>query len=435
MLHTLKQPVLLALALGLTTTTADAGALAEVYRLALESDPQLKATQATSKADAEIANQRRAVLLPDINLGADLGYRNSDPDASLDGNTKSATLSLTQTVFRAEQWFNLQAGKILSERAGVVFSQAQQALIRRTVFAYLDVLQAQTVYETTQAEEAAFKRRLDQVQAQFEVGLIAITDVEEAKAGYDIARVNRIVAKGALDNSFEALDRLTGTNWMEVDQLKADYAVKRLEPMDYQPWVAKALEDNLTLQLARYDVDSSLQTRKATESRHYPTVDLVASYGRNEPGTLGNDQDSGFIGLNFNLPLYQGGGTSSQVRESYQRWDASIQSLEDIKRGVIQQTRSLFRDLFTDVDSVAARKQTITSTETAREATEAGYSVGTRNIVDVLEAERRVFEAIRDYETARYTYVRNQISFKESLGTLNPEDLYQLDSWLEPTKP
>ncbi len=430
----MKPQLILALAMGITLNTAQAGALAEIYRQALESDPQLKIARATSKADAEITDQRRAGLLPDINMTADLGYRNSDPNGSTDGNRNAYSVSLTQPVFRAENWFNFQAGKILGAKATVEFSLAQQTLIRRSVSDYLDVLQAQTVYETTLAEEAAFKRRLEQVEAQFEVGLIAITDVEEAKAGYDIARVNRIVAKGDLDNSFEALDRLTGSSWEQVDLLKADYRVERLQPEQYQPWVDKALDSNLTLRVARYDVDASLESRRATESRHKPTVDLVASYGRTDINSTGGDVDSGFIGLNFNLPLYQGGRTSSEIRESFQRWDASTQTLEDTKRQVVQQTRSLYRDIETDVDSVAARKQTITSTESALEATEAGYSVGTRNIVDVLEAERRVYEAIRDYETARYTYVRNQISFKESLGTLNPDDLYQLDGWLKPAE-
>ncbi len=426
----MKKQLVLALALGVSPIAAEAGALAEAYRLALQSDPQLKAARATSRADAEVRQQRRAALLPDVNLTADTGYRDNDPELTTDGNTHSHTLSLTQPVFRAERWFSFQAGKLLSEKAEVQFSQAQQALIRRTVSAYLDILQAQTVFETTRAEEAAFKRRLDQVEAQFEVGLIAITDVEEAKAGYDIARANRIVARGDLDNSFEALDRLTGTSWSQVDLLKIDYRIELLKPLEYQPWVDKALADNLSLRLASYDVDVSLENRRATETRHYPTVDLVASYGRSDSVTTGGEVDSAFIGLNFSLPLYQGGRTSSEIRESFQRWDASLETLEDTRRSVVQQTRSLFRDLKTDVDSVAARKQTITSTETALEATEAGYSVGTRNIVDVLEAERRVYEAIRDYEIARYTHVRNQISFRESLGTLNPEDLYQLDSWL-----
>ncbi|MCW8887356.1 MAG: TolC family outer membrane protein [Motiliproteus sp.] len=430
----MKQQLFVAIALSLGLSSAQAGTLADIYKQALESDPQLKIARATSKADAEIQNQRKSGLLPDISLDADLGYRDSDPNSTTDGNSNGYTVSLTQPVFRAENWFNFQQGKILSDKAALEFSQAQQTLIRRTISDYLDVLQAQNVYETTVAEEAAFKRRLEQVEAQFEVGLIAITDVEEAKAGYDLARVNRIIAKGDLDNSFENIHRLTGEYMHQVANLKDDYLIYKLQPAEYHPWVTKALDNNLALQIAQYDVDAAMESRRATESRHYPTVDLVASYGRNDTNATGGDVDSGFIGLNFNLPLYQGGRTSSEIRESFQRWDASIETLEDTRRQVVQETRSLYRDIETDVDSVAARKQTITSTETALEATEAGYSVGTRNIVDVLEAERRVYEAIRDYQTARYTFIRNQISFKESLGILSPDDLYSLDSWLQSPK-
>lgn len=422
----------LALLVGLAAQgTAQANALANAYEQALSSDPQLKAAMYTSHADKEAAIQSKATLLPNVNLSAETGYTQTSPDSSSEGNANNWSVSLTQPVFRAENWFNYKAGQITSEQADLTYSLAQQALIRRTISAYLAVLQAKAVFETTQAEEAALKRRLEQVEAQFEVGLIATTDVEEAKASHDLARVARIDAQGQLDNSYEALARLTGEDWDEVQALNADYPIKPLTPSLYQPWVEKALDNNLSLQLARFDAQAALQSRKANESKHYPTLDLVASYGNTDSPSLTEDRDSSYIGLSLNLPLYLGGGTSSQVRESYNRWDASLQVQEDTRREVVQQTRSLFRDLATDVDTVAARKQSIASAEKALEAVEAGYNVGTRNIVDVLDAEQRLYGAIRDYQTARYNHILNAIDFKQALGTLSPEDLYQLDGWLE----
>ena len=410
------------------------GTLQQIYQQALDSDPQLKAAQAVFNADREIKQQGRSALLPNIGLSADTTYTDIKPNGIPDGNSHGYQLSLNQAVFRAEEWFNFQAGKTLAKKAEVEFSRSQQALIRRTVEAYLDVLQAQTNFATSQAVEAAVKRRLDQVQAQFDVGLIAITDVEEARASHDSARVSRILAQGQLDKSFEAIDRLTGQNWEQLDELSKNFPIESLAPAKFQPWIDKALESNLALQVARLDVDSAEQSRKATRSRHLPTVDLVAGYGtdrgaRSLHPTNGN-QDTAFVGLNFNLPLYQGGRTSSQVREASSRWDAAIQLREDAQRGVVQSTRSLFRDLMTDVESVSARKQSIVSNETALEATAAGYSVGTRNIVDVLQAERALYTAIQDYQNARYSYVRNMLRFKESVGTLNPDDIQQLDQWM-----
>ena len=432
----MKTPIRFGLA-ALSLAVAQAswgGTLQQVYEQALQSDPQLKAAQAVFNADREAENQGRSTLLPNIGLSADTTYSDIKPNGIPDGNSHGYKLSLSQPVFRAEEWFNFQAGKTLAQRAEIEFSRSQQALIQRTVEAYLDVLEAQTNEATAEAVEAAVKRRLDQVQAQFDVGLIAVTDVEEARASYDNARVSRILAQGQLDKSFEAIDRLTGENWQQLDELSNNFPVSTMEPMQAQPWVDKALAGNLGLKVASLDVTSAEQSRKATRSRHLPTVDFVASYGtdrgaRSLHPTNGN-QDTGAVGLQFNLPLYQGGRTSSQVREASARWDAALQSREDNQRSVVQSTRSLLRDLMTDVESVAARKQSIVSNETALEATSAGYSVGTRNIVDVLQAERSLYTAIQEYQNARYSYIRNMLRFKVSLGTLSPEDITELDRWM-----
>ncbi|MEH6471872.1 MAG: TolC family outer membrane protein [Halopseudomonas sp.] len=414
--------------------TSYAGALQEIYQQALDSDPQLKTAQAVFNADREVEEQGRSALLPSLQLSADTTYTESQPDTIPDGNSYGYQLDLSQAVFRAEEWFNFQAGKTLAKRAEVAFSSSQQFLIRRTVEVYLEVLRAQTVFATTQSVEAAVKRRLDQVQAQFDVGLIAITDVEESRASYDSARVARIIAQGELDKSFEGVDRLTGQNWTQLDKLSNRFPIQALAPAEFKPWVDKALDGNLQLQLAQLDVESAEQTRQATRSRHLPTIDLVAGYGTDHGARSlapsRNDQDTGYVGLNLSLPLYLGGRTSSQVRETSSRWDAALQQREDIQRGVVQDTRSLYRDLMTDVESVAARKQSIVSTETALEAVSTGYSVGTRNIVDVLQAERALYTAIEDYQVARYLYVRNLLRFKESVGTLNPDDIQQLDQWM-----
>jgi len=427
--HTL----LVALAAALTLQTASAGSLQQLYQQALASDPQLKAARANYLAAAEVAPQSRAALLPAVNLQADLGYTDTRPTTAraVDGSAHSIGVSLTQPVFRAQSWYNYQSGKLQSERAAIEFSRAEQALIRRTVDAYLNVLLAETSHSTALAEEAAVRRRLDQVKAQFEVGLIAITDVEEAQAAFDTAQVNRIIAEGDLDNSFEAIERLVGGSWRKLEPLGDQFPVEQLTPADYQPWVAKALEGNIAYQLAQYDVDVAASGRQSAAAGHYPTVDLVASFTRDDGNLSSSDSvDRSFVGLNLNLPLYLGGGVRSQERQSYQRWDAALQLREDTQRAVVQDTRSLFRNLKTDVQTVAARQQSIVSSQTALDATEAGYSVGTRNIVDVLQAERALFAAVRDYQIARYTYVRNLFLFKETLGTLNPEDLAQLDRWL-----
>lgn len=408
--------------------SVQAASLAEIYRLALDNDPQLKAAQATYQADAEALPQARAGLLPTLSLSANSSYRDSDFSVLSEGNSNGYSLSLSQPVFRVQNWFTFKQGQLLSRQAETEFGKAQQDLIVRTLEAYLDVLQAQTNLTTAQAEEKAIKRRLDQVQAQFEVGLIAITDVQEAQAAYDNSLVNRILAEGALDNSFESLERLTDQSYDRIDALAGAYPIEPLQPDQRQPWLEKADSDNLELRIVRLQTDAAEQSTKASHAGHYPTLDLTANYSVENNATF--DGDSSQIGLTLNLPLFSGGLTSSRYRESQQRWYASRESQEDTLRKVQQDTRSLFRDLRTDRATVKARQQAIKSSETALEATAAGFEVGTRNVVDVLQAERQLFSTQRDYATARYEYVRDLFRFKQAVGTLNPEDINQLDRWM-----
>lgn len=418
--------LLAALAISLLSHGVSAGALKDIYLKALDNDPQLRAARATFRADNEAAPQSRAGLLPQVNLGGSLGYSSTDPGS--DGGTNSLSLTLTQPVFRAQNWFNFERSQQLTEQAAAVFAKAQQDLIQRTVQAYMTVLEAKTNLTSAQAEEKAIKRRLDQVKVQFEVGLIAITDVQEAQATFDNSQVQRILAEGALDNSFEALERLTASAVQETPPLSIDYPITPLSPDQRDPWVDKALLENLELTIAGHSIAAAQTQTKIARAGHYPTVDLNASLSNSDTNSF--DGDSSSIALTLNVPLYLGGSVSSQERESIHRLETSRELREDTRRKVTQNTRSLFRNLQTDRATIKARQQATTSSETALQATAAGFEVGTRNVVDVLLAERQLISSQRDYSNARYNYVRNLFQFKQAIGSLNPDDLYELDLWM-----
>lgn len=407
---------------------AQAGALDNIYQQALQNDPQLKIAEATFRANKEALPQAKAGLLPSINAQANTSYTDSD---FADFNNHGYSVSLTQPIFSAAKWFTYQQGKVLDEQAQLRFDQAQQALIFRSVETYLNVLRAKSNLDTAQAQERAIKRRLDQVNAQFDVGLIAITDVHEAQASYDNARVALIEAEGALDNSYEALERLTGQQISDIDNLSAEYPVKNPEPADAQSWLEKALAGNLALRVAQYDARVARESAKIARAGHYPTVDLSATYDNDKGSANSNTQiDSKVVGLTLTVPLFQGGATSSRTRQAYAQLDAAMQSEEDVLRSVKQSTRSLLRNLQTSVLSVSARAQSIVSSKAALDATSEGFNVGTRNVVDVLTAEQALYAAQRDYANARFDYVLNLFRFKEQVGTLSPDDLLALDQWL-----
>ncbi|MDF2181079.1 TolC family outer membrane protein [Neptuniibacter sp. CAU 1671] len=409
--------------------TSLAGDLADIYQQALRNDPQLKSAEANYRAGSEALPQARAGLLPQASLTADT--RKIDTDTT-EYNNHGYTVSLTQPVFDASSWFTFKQGQILTEQALTQFELAQQSLIQRTVEAYLGVLNADSQLETALAQERAIKRRLDQVNAQFEVGLIASTDVQEAQATYDNALVTRISAQGDLDNSYEALERLSGESYQRVASLSPDYPIAAPVPAAPEEWLEKAWQGNLSLKIARYGSESARRAAQAARSDHLPVLSLTAGHDY-DSGNLSFDDQSktDSIGLTLSVPLYSGGATESRSRQLQYSLQQAQFDEEDALRNVTQTTRSLLRNLNTNALRVDALKQSIRSSELALKATEEGYRVGTRNVVDVLQAEQQLYSAKRDYASARFEFVSNLISFKLQLGTLSPEDINTLDGWLE----
>ncbi len=411
------------------SSTVLAGDLADIYQQALKNDPQLKSAEANYRAGSEALPQARAGLLPQASLSADT--RKIDTDTA-EYNNHGYTVSLTQPVFDASAWFTFKQGQILTEQALTQFELAQQSLIQRTVEAYLGVLNADSQLETALAQERAIKRRLDQVNAQFEVGLIASTDVQEAQATYDNALVTRISAQGDLDNSYEALERLSGESYQRVSSLSADYPIAAPVPAAPAEWLEKAWQGNLSLKIARFGSESARHAAQAARSDHLPVLSLTAGHDY-DSGNLSFDDQSktDSIGLTLSVPLYSGGATESRSRQLQYALQQAQFDEEDALRNVTQTTRSLLRNLNTNALRVDALKQSIRSSELALKATEEGYRVGTRNVVDVLQAEQQLYSAKRDYASARFDFVSNLISFKLQLGTLSPEDINTLDGWLE----
>lgn len=416
----------------LLVSIAEGASLIEIYDLARSHDPQLRSARAVSRAEAEVVIQRRSALLPELNFTAETGYRHSNPGRFNDGKNDSYRISMTMPILNVERWHSFKAGELLSSRAATQLAEVNQTLIQRTMMAYMDVLETQSIHSTAVAIESAVFRRVDQVQSQYEAGLVTVTEVGEATAAYDVARVRQIIAKGELENSFEALFRLTGQRSIEqIDALKSNYPIELLQPYSPQVWVDRALQHNLALQLGRFDVEVTQKNLKSIKARHYPTLNFVANYGSETDAVRdGRDVDSGFVGINFSVPLFQGGRTSSEVRESFHRRDATVEVLADLRLDVAEKTRTVLRSLNNDVISIAAHRQAVLSAQSALTANDVSYQVGTRSIDEVLIAEQRAQETARDYDVARYTYVRNQIRLKELLGGLRVDEINLLDSWL-----
>ena len=422
--------------------------LVAVYKEAADNNADLAAARADYQARREVVPQARAGLLPNLSAGADMSDTRSEIDSPAFSRSRSGVVyqaNLSQPLFRADRWFQLQAAEAVNEQAALELSATEQDLILQSAETYFAVLRAQDNLASTKAEEAAFKRQLDQANERFDVGLSDKTDVLEAQAGFDTARANRIIAQRQVEDAFQALITLTNRDYQSIEGIQHSLPILAPTPNDAKAWVDTAAQQNLNLQASNYAVDAAEETLRQRKAGHAPTLDAVASYQKGDNDSLGfsntglpgaqrfsGDAEQRTIGLQLNIPLYSGGLTSSQVREAYQRLSQTEQQRESLRRQVVQNTRNLHRAVNTDVETVQARKQSIISNQSALEATEIGYQVGTRNIVDVLDAQRQLYSAVRTYNFARYDYILNNLRLKQAAGTLSPADLEALGSFLKP---
>ena len=448
-------PIVTALSL---SHSVGAETLANIYELAVQSDPVLKAAEANYKAGRESRNLAKSVLLPQLN--GSYAFSNTDTDSSSisfqggdlsstgpvasteDSDTKTLSLEVRQNLFNLPAWYSFRQGKELSDVAASQFAYDQQELIVRVASAYFDVLRAKDNLETAVAEETAIQRQLEQTEQRFEVGLIAITDVHESRAAHDLAVVTRLEAKGQLGIAYEALSVITGQSHSNISLLDEKFPVEEPSPAKRAEWVDFALENNYQLKAARLSENAALQNSKSKRAEHLPK--LTGSYTYTDSGTKGDSigdgtfnineidssRDGGTVGISLSVPIYSGGGVSASRRKAAQEHIQARENHIATQRNTIQNTRSLHLSVVTDVGKVKARKQSITSAESALEATQAGYEVGTRNIVDVLDSQRFLYRAVRDYSNARYDYVINSLKLKQQAGTLTPQEVYDLNKWL-----
>lgn len=457
---------LAALALSLTPLSLQAESLLDIYELALENDAQLKAQEAVYLARRETEVLARSALLP--SLGAGYTFQNSDSDTDgesvvfagndiaagqtsthRDIDTDGYQVSLSQPLFDLPAWFSFQSGKEVTKEAEAGFAADQQNLIVRVVDAYLLVLRAQDNLAASQAAERAFERQLEQTQQRFEVGLIAITDVYEAQAARDLAQVNRIVDENNVAVALERLSVLTGKSHENLNVLQEELPIIPPDPLDRAAWVDFALENNYRLAAARHREEAARQTAQSRRLEHAPKVtggydysdyDTDGSINVRPENTLSNISPDSSIedeiwNISVSMPLFSGGAISAQRRAAAQEFNASREDRIDLTRNTVTNTRSLHMTVLSDVNRVAARKQSIVSSQSALDATQAGYEVGTRNVVDVLNAQNILYGSQRDYANSRYDYILNLMRLKEQAGLLSPEDVKRLDSFLEAPQP
>ena len=433
-------PILIGLSLSGFSTLSQAENLMQVYQQARLSNPELRKSAADRDAAFEKINEARSPLLPQLGLGADYTYSNGYRDANgVNSNATSASLQLTQSIFDMSKWRALTLQEKSAGIQDVTYQTDQQTLILNTATAYFNVLNAIDVLSYTQAQKDAVYRQLDQTTQRFNVGLVAITDVQNARSQYDTVLANEVTARNNLDNAVEQLRQVTGNYYPELASLNVD-GFKTNKPQAVNALLKEAENRNLTLLQARLSQDLAREQIRLAQDGHLPTLDLTASTGVSDTSYSGSktntsqydDSNMGQnkIGLSFSLPIYQGGMVNSQVKQAQYNFVGASEQLESAHRSVVQTVRSSFNNINASISSINAYKQAVISAQSSLDAMEAGYSVGTRTIVDVLDATTTLYNAKQQLANARYTYLINQLNVKSALGTLNEQDLVALNNTL-----
>jgi outer membrane protein len=347
-------------------------------------------------------------------------------------------LNLSQSIVNLSSWYSFQSARASDKAAAVNLAAEEQNLIMRVAGAYFDVLRALDTLETNIQEEEAALRTLDQTRQREEVGLVAITDVYDSLASYDLARNTTILQQDLLQSRYEALEAITGQPHPEVEVLREDFPIVEVDG-SLIDWERQADSNNLFIAAAEYNLDASRKNLRARKSDHLPTIDLIGSFGHIVTAPIvsqgvqigGGASDRTSFALNLNIPLYNGGALSSRRRAAEYSVIAAQESLELTRRQLTQNIRNAYRGVNTDVLVIAQRQQSITSAQSALDATELGAEVGTRNIVEVLLARENLFRALRSYADARYNYVIDTLVLKQVAGILTPQDVIDLNEWLQ----
>jgi outer membrane protein len=418
--------------------------LLDVYQLSVNSDPTLLAEAASRDAVGELKAQARAAYLPQVNLTAsETKVWQQRSAARFSGNVQlnehGYTLSITQPIYRRANLVQQEQADIAIEGADASYFAAQQALIVRVAERYFDVLKRQDDLAFAKAELEAIAKQQEQTKLRFEVGLATITDVTESQAAYDLANASLIAANNELANSRERLRETSGKYLQQLTGLESESPLVSPQPADIDEWSNTAIQQNPTLLVAASEVNNAKQTIELRKSGHYPTLDVVAQKNYSSQsdsinniftgdGTIKSQNDS--IGLQFNLPIYLGGSVNSQTREARFRLEQAMQNEEQQRRMVMRQTREAYNGVIAGISQVKALKQAVLSNEKALESSEAGYEVGTRTTVDVLNARRNLFSARRDYAASRYDYIVNSLRLKQAAGIVSVDDLQQINQWL-----
>lgn len=420
--------------------------LLDIYNEALENDPTYKAAEYSYLADKELKVQGRAALLPSITLSGSTNWNEYYQNKELQQqyNSFSTSARVTQPLFRLDTWFQYRQSKSLTDAAEADFAFEQQNLLVRTAELYFGVLRAIDNLNAAISEEKAIKKQLDQAKQRFEVGLSAITGVQEAQLAFDLSKASRIRIEGSLYSARESLNALIGREIFSLNELGDGLLIDLPTPSSKEAWVELALENNYQLKAAYLRKKAAKSSARSVASNHLPKIDIVGSQSESETNQFNyegfNINGQGIpvpsvtgrrnYAIQLSMPLFQGGAVNSRRKQAYSQYERANENTLFTERRIIQEVRSQFSNVLTLVANVNAQKQAVISATSALEATQVGYRVGTRNVVDLLQAEKNLYSAEKNLANAKYDYILANLRLGLASGTITPADIVKINNLL-----
>jgi len=420
--------------------------LLDIYNEALENDPTYKAAEYSYLADKELKVQGRAALLPSITLSGSTNWNEYYQNKELQQqyNSFSTSARVSQPLFRLDTWFQYRQSKSLTDAAEADFAFEQQNLLVRTAELYFGVLRAIDNLNAAISEEKAIKKQLDQAKQRFEVGLSAITGVQEAQLAFDLSKASRIRTEGSLYSARESLNALIGREIFSLNELGDGLLIDLPTPSSKETWVELALENNYQLKAAYLRKKAAKSSARSVASNHLPKIDIVGSQSESETNQFNyegfNIDGQGIpvpsvtgrrnYAIQLSMPLFQGGAVNSRRKQAYSQYERANENTLFTERRIIQEVRSQFSNVLTLVANVNAQKQAVISATSALEATQVGYRVGTRNVVDLLQAEKNLYSAEKNLANAKYDYILANLRLGLASGTITPADIVKINNLL-----
>ena len=416
-----------------------ADSLSEIYGLAKQHDPELLEAAAQRDSAFEAINSTRSDLLPQIDLTAGYVYQDTDRHEA-DGSSGNVNLGLVQSIYDRGSWISLNISEKTAREADARYAVTQQSVIYNITEAYFDVLSAKDNLRFVQSEKEALAKQLNQTEQRFAVGSAPITDVQDAQAQYDNVVAQEIQAQNSVENALEELRAITGQPASNLSVLDINRFSTSMPELSANDLVQKASNENLQILAGRIQKDIAKEQISLADSGHLPTISLTTGYeytkNFDEPnnpvtGYPQDDDENLFnIGVSIDLPVYSGGRVTSEGKQAQYQYVAASQDLESTYRDVEKNIRAINNNIRSAIGSIKAYEQSLVSAKSALEATEQGFMVGTRTMVDVLDSTQNVYQAQKNLSDARYQYILSRVQLKQATGSLSEQDIFDVDAGL-----